>query len=81
MKDRVFLDSDVILDIAIARKPFLLAAANLLSQIEAGIFDGYTSSIIFTNIYYIQKKLTSHEVAVSFLKKLRLILKVLPVDD
>jgi len=81
MKERVFIDTDVIIDIAIARKPFVESGASLLSKIEAGIFDGFTSSVIFTNVYYIHKKLSSHEIAVSFLKKLRLILKVLPVDD
>lgn len=81
MKDRIFIDTDVIIDIAIARKPFFESAASLLSQIEAGSFEGYTSSVIFTNVYYIHRKLSDHETAIKFLKKLRLILKVLSVDD
>ena len=52
MKDRIFIDTDVIIDIAIARKPFFESAASLLSQIEAGSFDGYTSSVIFTNVFW-----------------------------
>jgi predicted nucleic acid-binding protein len=42
---------------------------------------GYTSTVIFTNTYYIQRKLKDHNTAINFLKKLRLLLTVLTVDD
>lgn len=81
MKEKLFIDTDVIIDIAINRKPFSDSAAKLLSLIEAGKYNGYTSSNIFTNVYYIQRKLTNHQIAMTFLKKLRLVLTVLNVDD
>jgi predicted nucleic acid-binding protein len=81
MKEKLFFDTDVILDIATNREPFSIAAARLFSLVENGSYVGYTSSIVFTNVYYIQRKLADHQTAIAFLKKLRLILNILPVDD
>lgn len=81
MKEKLFLDTDVIIDIAIDRKPFSQPAAELLSSIENGTYLGFTSSSIFTNVYYIHRKLANHDTAIHFLKKIRLICKVLNVDD
>jgi predicted nucleic acid-binding protein len=81
MKERLFLDSDVIIDIAINRKPFAEPAAVVLSEVEAGTYSGFTSAAIFTNVYYIHRKFSDHTIALRFLRKLRLILKVLDVSD
>jgi predicted nucleic acid-binding protein len=85
VKEKLFFDNDIILDIAIERDQSLHHAVNdaikLINMVEAGEYKGYTSSVVFTNTYYIQKKLKNHETALNFLKKLRLVLTVLNVDD
>jgi predicted nucleic acid-binding protein len=85
MKENIFFDNDIILDISIERDKLLKNAVddaiNLINLVEAGEYKGYTSSIVFTNTYYIQRKLKDHNTSISFLKKLRLILTVLNVDD
>ncbi|MDR1997638.1 MAG: PIN domain-containing protein [Candidatus Margulisbacteria bacterium] len=81
MKEKIFFDNDVILDVSINRKPFLTDAVRLFNLVETGKYRGYTSTVVFTNIYYIQRKLTNHNTAVDFLRKLRLLLTVLNVDD
>ena len=81
MKDRLFIDSDIILDIALTREPHYPSSALILSLIESKIMDGYTSSIIVSNLYYILRKLESHKTAIDFITKLRLIIKILPVTD
>jgi predicted nucleic acid-binding protein len=85
MKDKLFFDTDIILDISIGRdeslKHDVTEAIKLINFVESGEYKGYTSTIIFTNTYYIQKKLTDHDTSINFLKKLRLILTVLNVDD
>ena len=81
MKDRLFLDSDIILDIALRREPHFYASAMVLSLVEKKKIDGFTSSVIISNLYYIIRKLDSHKSAVAFISKLRLLLKILPVDD
>jgi len=81
MKDKLFIDSDIILDIALNRHPYYPSSALILSSIEIKLFEGYTSPINISNIYYIIRKIESHKHAIDFISKLRLILKLLPVDD
>jgi predicted nucleic acid-binding protein len=85
MKEKLFFDNDVILDISIQRDELLKndvdEAIKLINLVEADEYKRYTSTVIFTNTYYIQKKLKDHNTSINFLKKLRLILTVLNVDD
>jgi predicted nucleic acid-binding protein len=85
MKEKLFFDNDIILDISIERDDLLEndvhEAITLINLVEAGEYKGYTSAVVFTNTYYIQRKLKDHTTAINFLKKLRLLLTVLNVDD
>ena len=85
MKEKLFFDNDIILDISIKRDALLENEVNgaikLLNLVESGEYEGYTSTVIFTNTYYIQRKLKDHTASINFLKKLRLVLTVLSVDD
>jgi predicted nucleic acid-binding protein len=71
----------VILDISIEREIDIKDSVKLINFVEEGLYKGYTSSIIFTNTYYIQRKLIGHEISISFLKNLRSLLTVLNVGD
>lgn len=53
---RVFIDSDVILDVALARHPFVEASKLVLSILENGRAIGFASSNSITNIYYVLRK-------------------------
>ena len=77
----IFFDTDVILDISIERKTDIKDSVKIINLVEDGLYKGYTSSLIFSNIYYIQRKLIGHEATIDFLKNLRLLLTVLNVDD
>jgi predicted nucleic acid-binding protein len=81
MKEKIFFDNDVILDISIKRDNDIKDSIKLINLVEEGEYRGCTSSVIFTNTYYIQKKLKDHEISINFLRKLRLIITVLNVDD
>ncbi len=81
MRDRLFIDSDIILDVALSRDPHYMSSSFILSLIELKKIDGFTSAIVISNFYYILRKLESHKTAVDFITKLRLIVRVLPVTD
>jgi hypothetical protein len=85
MKEKLFFDNDIILDISIERNALLKNDVNeaikLINLVEFGEYEGYTSTVIFTNTYYIQRKLKDHNTSINFLKKVRLILTVLSVND
>jgi predicted nucleic acid-binding protein len=85
MIEKLFFDNDIILDVSIKRDKSLEndinEAVKLINLVESREYKGYTSTVVFTNTYYIQRKLKDHNTAINFLKKLRLLLTVLPVDD
>jgi predicted nucleic acid-binding protein len=78
---KLFFDTDVILDISTVREIDTKDSVKIINLVENGLYNGYTSSIIFTNTYYIQRKLIGHKVSINFLKNLRQLLTVLNVDD
>ena len=77
----IFFDADVILDISIARENDIKDSVKIINLVENGLYKGYTSSVIFTNIYYIQRKIIGHKAAIAFLTDLRKLLTILNVDD
>ena len=81
MIQRVFLDSDIILDLLLAREPFFPAATRLFLLIQEGEIQGCVSPLIFSNLFYILRKNRSAPEAVTALRKLKLLTRVLPVDN
>jgi predicted nucleic acid-binding protein len=78
---RVFVDSDVILDLTASRQPFYQDAAILFSLADSGRLVICSSSLIFANLFYILRKQSSSAAAVAALQKLRLLITVLPVTE
>ncbi len=78
---KIFIDSDVILDLLAKREPFYPYAAELFSLVEKGKIKAYVSAIIITNLHYVLRKLTNKEQAIKSLQKLKLLVKILPVDE
>ena len=76
----IFLDTDIILDVFAQRDPFYDDSAGILTLVEEQHVAGYTSSLIFANLYYILRKLRSRNVALTYLRKLQKLLTVLAVD-
>lgn len=76
----IFLDTDIILDVFAYREPFYHDSATVLTLIEERRIVGHTSALIFANLYYILRRLRSREVALASLRKLRMLITVLPVD-
>jgi predicted nucleic acid-binding protein len=76
----VFLDSDVILDVAMARNPFVLQSKTVLAMAQTKHFNAFTSPVCVANIYYILRKATGDIAARDFLLKLLSFVSVLPVD-
>lgn len=56
-KPRLFVDSDVILDLVLQRGDHFEFAQNLFVQYQQGKYTLYTSSIVLTNMHFIIRKL------------------------
>ena len=81
MKEKVFIDSDVLLDVVFERDPHFKDSQIILSLIEKNILAGFTSSLILVNCYYIICSNKNREVAAKVISKLRSILNVLAFTD
>ena len=81
MKHKLFIDTDIILDIFAKRKPFYNPAAQLFALIDEKKVDAFTTPVVFSNLFYILSKLKSRNFAHSSLRKLRLLLTIIQVDE
>ncbi len=57
MIKKILVDTDVILDVALDRKPFSGQSRLVLAMIENNIAMGHVSSNCVANIYYVLRKL------------------------
>jgi predicted nucleic acid-binding protein len=79
MIKRVFVDSDVILDVALARQPFVDASRVVLSLLENGKAVGFASSNSITNIYNVLRKAGGDFKAREFIQQLLKYLTAIPI--
>lgn len=78
---KVFIDTDIVLDLLTAREPHYIHAAKLFTLLNDGKLEGFVSSLIFSNLYYILRKQLGHKKAVEILKKLKAQVTILSVDE
>lgn len=77
----IFLDANIFLDVFSKRAPWYTHAARVLSLVETGQVTGCTSSLNFSNLFYIIRKERSREVAITHLRQLASFIKMLSVDE
>ncbi len=75
---KVFIDTNVLLDVLAHRKPFYPEAERIWSLAESGRLEGYVSAISFNNCYYIIHKYAGRKSADKAIRLLRDIFS--PVD-
>lgn len=78
---KVFIDTDIFLDLLSERHPFYKNAAEIFSLIDTGQIIGYTSPIVFANLHYILSKQLTKSYAIASLKKLRSMVKIVSVSE
>lgn len=78
---RVLVDCDVVLDLLLGREPYLPATIDLFMLFQEGRIEGTVSSLAFSNLFYVLRKAIPPLDAIMALRKLRVIVRVLPVND
>jgi predicted nucleic acid-binding protein len=68
--EKVLIDTDVILDFFFDRMPFSEESSQILSLCEKKEIQGYVTSIMVSNIYYLLRKTAKHEKVIDNLKLL-----------
>jgi predicted nucleic acid-binding protein len=79
---RVLIDTDIILDLLLGRRPFYPSASRLFVAFQEGRLEGHVSSLAFSNLFYLlRKEEGGGPEAIAILRKLRLVTRVLAVDE
>lgn len=81
MSNRVFIDSDVILDLLCKREPFYPDAAELFTLGDQGTIELVTTSVVFANVFYILRKALGIDKTKELLRKLRILVGIVPVCE
>jgi predicted nucleic acid-binding protein len=76
---KLFIDINVILDVAMTRDPHADFSKEVLSYIERKKAVGYISAISCATIYYLVQKDTNHKVAIKFVRDMTELLTVVDV--
>jgi hypothetical protein len=63
MNKRIFIDSDIILDLLCKREPFYAFAAEVFTLGDLGKIELVTTSVVFANVFYILRKVLGIEKA------------------
>jgi len=79
--NHLFLDTDILLDLLTGRMPFMLDASKLFSLLDHTKLKAFTSSLSFSNIYYVLRKYASHNKIINKLSELSDFVEILPVDE
>jgi len=81
MTHKIFIDSDVLLDVLAKRLPFYNDSAALLSLAENNLIRACTTPIVFANIFNILRKLKTKLFALDSLRKLRIIISIFSLTE
>ena len=79
--NKVFVDTDVVLDLLAERIPFFHFSAVLFTFAEMKKLELYTSPLILANTFYILRKQLGNDEAKSALRKLRILLHVVDSSE
>jgi predicted nucleic acid-binding protein len=78
---KIFIDTNIVIDLLSRREPFYNEAANLFSLADKKSIELSVSSLTIAKASYTLLRQKTANEAKEVLRKLRLIIKILPLDD
>lgn len=78
---KLFIDTDIIIDLFAQREPFYNSAAQLFTLIENKKVEAFTTPVVLSNLFYILGKYRNQEIARTNLRKLRTLIAIISVDS
>ena len=79
--NKILIDTNIILDIALNRKPFVQKSGELIRFIEKDKIPAYITATTVTDIYFIAQRKTGHSKAIKFLKNLFELIEIAGVNS
>ena len=78
---KLFVDTNIFIDILLDRKPFSHHSALVYKLCENGLVQGYIAPITVNNVYYICRKAHNISAVKSFLHKVSIDFTIAPMDS
>lgn len=78
---KLYIDSDIILDLLLKRYDYYNNAAELMTKIDKRKYKGYTTPLVIANIHYIMTKFGGKKKSIMNIRKLRKIISILSIDE
>jgi len=78
---KVFVDTNVLLDVLGRREPHYEDAAHIWTLAETGKLEAHVSAISFTNVFYIVRRFRNRRAARQAVKWMRDVFHIAPCDD
>ena len=80
MKKRIFVDTNILLDVLLEREGFSEDALKIWSSAETGDVEAYIAAISVNNVHYVLRRLKNEAAAMTAVRIILRIFKVVPVD-
>jgi predicted nucleic acid-binding protein len=77
----VLIDTNIVIDVAQERQPFLLLSEQVLILAAQGRLNAYLSASTVSDIYYLTRRAKGHGWAISFLRNLFTFCQIATVDS
>lgn len=78
---RFLVDTNVVLDLMLARQPFAVASAKVVGAVELRRYEGYLCATTITTIHYLAAKALGREAAAAHVADLLRIFRIAAVTD
>lgn len=78
---KLLIDTNIVIDLLAKREPFFKSAAQIFSLADKHKIKLTVSSLTFTNTNYVLSRMTSAKDARSILRRFKILVRVLPLND
>ena len=78
---RLFIDTNILIDVLERREPFFLYSANILNLGATGSVELYVSALSVVNCVYVAKKMIGYDKAVEYISLMRTFLHIAPMGQ
>jgi predicted nucleic acid-binding protein len=79
--NKVFLDSDVVLDFYVQREPHYETTLRLFTHLKREKIHCYTSAVVLANVYYMLTKIENSRYALDKMRRLRKLVSIAPLNE
>lgn len=81
MKNRIFIDTNVMIDLLAHREPFYLAAKKIFSLVDMGKYTAVVAPISFSTASYLLGRKLNYEDLVQVLRQFSSIVEIATIDE